>query len=218
MLCSWAPLLMHTDACETAACHSVVAADVDRYHLAQVMWCHQLMDLTAGQLRKGICLWTWRPQCVCMEGSRKPAWGGWWVCHTQTDGRPEDENLISTSSLTIWKATHSPGNFPKSQICKGRGGVRSRRFLPLKASVQGQRTVCWASQALRYSVHLKRRCYRQGSAREVLGIIKLHSWKDLCDHQLIWARDEAPSKATQLGVLILRCLCSKQRSFPSSHR
>lgn len=107
------------------------------------MQSHRLTGLTAGQLGRGICLRTWRPPGRG-AGSLRGEDGGF-AAPRQMEGlkmriRPPP------SSLTIWRATHSPGNFLNSQLCKGGGGVRARnRPSPTRGSVQGQKTACQVS-------------------------------------------------------------------------
>lgn len=85
---------------------------------------HQLTGLTAGQLGKGICLWTWSSPggwggLVGVRGGQ-PAWGGRWVRSTQTDGGPENENPIPIPAfLSDHLEGHSQGNFPVEPNMQG---------------------------------------------------------------------------------------------------
>lgn len=128
------------------------------------MQSHRLTGLTAGQLGRGICLRTWRPPG---EGSRKPAWGGRWVCCTQTDGGPENENPTPAFLSDHLEGHPFSRKFSEQPTMQGWRRSQSQEP-PLPHEGLGSRS---EDSLPGLSVLLMRCCSRQGSAKEVSGII-----------------------------------------------
>lgn len=127
---------------------------------------HQLMDLTAGQLRKGICPWEleaggWR-EALCGKAA------GEWGSYTQTDGGPGTRNLIPD-----FLSDHLEGH-PSLRKCSLNSQIyRHQRkqteeppspHVPCLRSEEGLLGSRRSADASCFS----RRCYRQGYAQKVL--------------------------------------------------